>query len=194
MPVRPSMATLIGRLRTLISDPSAAAFADQDVQNFLDARQTVLRYAVLQPEVTVTQSGSQVQYLDFYSGYGDFESDWQIVDPSWNIVTPQTTDELVGHWTFAAGQLWPLRITGKIYDLYGSAADALEAWAAKVALDFDFSTDGQSFKRSQKAQALRDLADQYRRRARAQVAHDTRSDTYGDTAGIYPYVGFGWEW
>lgn len=196
MAVRSSMATLIGRLRTLIADPSGVSqtFSDQELQNFLDARQRIVRYDVLRPEPTVVAPGNTVSYLDMYAADGDWESDWKLYDPSWAQLTPTASDEIVGHWTFTTNQLWPVRIVGKNYDLYGSAADALEAWAAKVALDFDFSTDGQRFSRSQKRTALMELAEQYRRRQQPQAAQSKRSDTYGDTVGIYPYTGIWFDW
>ncbi len=62
------------------------------------------------------------------------------------------------------------------YDVYGAAADLLEMWAAKVALEFDFNTDGQSFHRSQRQVALLRLAAQYRRQQRPVTAKLIRSD------------------
>ena len=62
------------------------------------------------------------------------------------------------------------------YDAYAAAADLLEAWAAKEKLAFDFDADGQSFKRSQKAQALLELAREYRRQQRPLAGVLVRSD------------------
>jgi len=62
------------------------------------------------------------------------------------------------------------------YDAYAAAADLLEMWAAKEKLSFDFEVDGQSYKRSQKAQALLELAREYRRQQRPQQGVLVRSD------------------
>ena len=61
-------------------------------------------------------------------------------------------------------------------DVYAAAADLLEAWAAKEKLAFDFDADGQSFKRSQKAQALLGLAREYRKKQLPQQVGMVRSD------------------
>lgn len=53
---------------------------------------------------------------------------------------------------------------GYTYDVYAAAADVLEQWAAVVKLQYDFTTDDQSFKRSQKQQQMLELADEYRRK------------------------------
>lgn len=56
-------------------------------------------------------------------------------------------------------------MTGFAFDLHAAAAEVLEAWAGAVQLDFDVSTDGQSMKRSQKAEQLRAGADRHRRQS-----------------------------
>lgn len=76
-----------------------------------------------------------------------------------------------------------------------AAADCCDALAAKYARAYDFTTDGQSFKRSQAAQAYREQA--VRLRARAQgvsTADSTRVDGYSEdipnqqvqTSGVNP--------
>ena len=63
--------------------------------------------------------------------------------------------------------------------MYRAAADLLERWAAKVVLDFDFTSDSQSFRRSQKADALQKLAARYRRKQRPIALCLTRTDLAG---------------
>ncbi|MBX6770878.1 MAG: hypothetical protein IRY83_04080 [Chloroflexi bacterium] len=172
------MVELIARTRLLIGDPAGAeqTFTDDEVQAALDRYQTVVRYAPLHPEPTPLPTGL-VEYRDYYAGLGDWEADEQLYDAAWTALTPVTSDRLTGHWTFASpGQNPPLFILGKVYDVYGAAADLLEQWAAKVKQEFDFSTDGQSFQRSQKLRALLDLAREYRRRQRPSVAVQARAD------------------
>ena len=195
---RSTMATLIARVRTLIGDTAGASetFSDDDLQTFLDQRRADAFYSILAPRPTVTPGMASVEYLDFYSEVGNWEDGYTIVDPSWDTVTPQTSDPLVGHWTFAAGQMWPLRITGHNFDVYGACADACTAWAARVALSVDFSTDGQSFRLSQKRAALLAMAEEFRRLANPLVVQSMRSDTTGDLAGYYPWGGGSifWDW
>lgn len=62
------------------------------------------------------------------------------------------------------------------YDAYAAAADLLEMWAAKEKLSFDFEVDGQSYKRTQKAQALLGLAREYRKKQLPQQVGMVRSD------------------
>lgn len=176
---RASMADLITRLRRLINDPAGVnqTWTDDELQDFLDAHRLDVRHARLRPEPTWTGSG--VTYTDYYADYGDWESDVVLEDASGNDLTPATSDLLTGHWTFT-DQDPPVYITGKTYDLYAAAAAVLEAWAARVALEFDFTADGASFRRSQKREALLALAAEYRRRARANRAVMVRSDVADD--------------
>lgn len=176
MAVRASMADLITRVRTLIADPAGASqvFDDQTIQDYLDRHQTVVRYATLRPEATYV-SGT-VLYQDYYAGVGSWEADERLYDGAYNELTPTTVDRLTGHWMFATSQLPLVYIVGKHYDVYAAAADLLEVWAAKEKLSFDFDTDGQSFKRSQKAAALLALAREYRRQQRPASVAMVRTD------------------
>lgn len=64
-------------------------------------------------------------------------------------------------------------------NVYLAAAAACDAVAAKFARAYDFETDGQSFKRSQQAQAFRAMADTFRQRAQGiSVVTPTRQDGY----------------
>jgi len=178
---RASMSTLIAGVRGLIADPAGPGqvFSDDAVQDALDRYQTVVRYAPLHPEPTFLPSGV-AQYRDYYATIGDWEADEQLVNAAWQVLTPATADRLTGHWTFASpGVAPPVYITGKVYDVFGAAADLLEAWVAKVKLEFDFTTDAQGFQRSQKVAALTKLAAEYRRRQRPALAVQVRADVGG---------------
>ncbi|NLD42333.1 MAG: hypothetical protein GX657_02445 [Chloroflexi bacterium] len=61
-------------------------------------------------------------------------------------------------------------------DVYGAAADLLEMWAAKEKLAYDFGSDGATYRRSQKAEALLGLAARYRRQGRVRVILQVRGD------------------
>lgn len=79
-------------------------------------------------------------------------------------LTPVISDNLAGRWRFASPQ-HQVYLTGSRYDVYATAAELLSIWASQVALEFDYSADGASLYRSQKAKALREQAEQYRRMA-----------------------------
>ena len=70
----------------------------------------------------------------------------------------------------------PVFITGKLYDVYRSAADLLEMWSALYATRFDFTADGQSFRVSQAHAQLLDLAHTYRQKQRARSYGVGRTD------------------
>lgn len=161
----------------MIADPAGASqvFTDDEVQDALDAHRMDVRYLELTAAETLQQSGP-VLYKDYYAPYSPWESDETLVNGSWAAVTPTTAERFNGHWTFAAGQDPPVYIIGKVFDLYGAAADLLETWAAKLKLEFDFSADGQSFQRAQKATRLLELAGEYRQKQRPVVIRQVRAD------------------
>ena len=174
---RASMAELIVRCRRMIADPAggSAVFTDDELQEALDAHREDVRYLALTAAESIAPGGG-VTVLDYYADVGDWEADEQLVGPSFAVLAPATSDRLTGHWTFASSVLPPVYLTGKHYDLHGAAADILEAWAAKLKLAFDFSEDGQSFKRSQQAALLIDLAMEHRRKQWPTVAQQVRGD------------------
>ncbi|MHB8398435.1 MAG: hypothetical protein ACYDCI_05800 [Candidatus Limnocylindrales bacterium] len=168
MAARATMATLITRVRLMIGDPTGASqfFTDDgQIQDALDAHRLDARQGRLIPQPTYAAPGSYAFYFDYYAPVPDWESDWVIQDAVRTVQTPTTSDEITGHWTFATQHIPPLFIIGKAYDRHGAAVDLLETWAASVAQQFDFTTDGQQFARSQKRKGLLALADVYRARA-----------------------------
>lgn len=176
MTVRLSMADLIARVRLLIHDAAGAGqvFDDQAVQDALDAHRIDVRYLELEAVVTLAPTGTQ--YLDYYADRGAWEADETLLDGGYNTLVPDTADRLTGHWTFAASQNPPVYIVGKSYDVYATAADLLEAWAAREKLSFDVDADGARFKRSQKAARLLELAQTYRRQQRTTIIQQVRDD------------------
>lgn len=161
------MAALLSRLRRLVGDPAGASqsFSDDELQEALDSHRREARYARLTEVESIASSGT-VTSKDFEAGVGNWESGAQLTDSGFNVLSSGiTADLLTGRWTFAAEPKWPLHVTGWYYDLQGAAADVLDEWAAKEKLSFDFSADGQSFKRSQKAERLLALAAECRKQA-----------------------------
>jgi len=176
---RATLADLITRLRKLINDPAGVSqtWDDNELQDFLDANRLDVRHAALRPEAT--WSDGTVTYTDYYADYGNWESDVLLEEGHGDDLTPTASNLVAGHWTFA-GQDPNVYVTGKTFDLWATAADVLEAWAAKVALEFDFEADGGVYRRSQKREALLSVAAQYRRQARPRKATMVRDDV-GET-------------
>ena len=177
MATRVTMGDLLDRIRMLINDPVSAesVFEDQTLQQFLDAhRVDVIRQPM--QYVSAVVAGGTVEVHTFYMTVGDWESGVVLTDSDGDTVTPDTSDLVTGRWDFVADTDPPLFITGSYYDLYAAAADALEARAGMVALQYDFSADGATYNRSQQMQALLALARQYRGMARPTVVRMVRSD------------------
>jgi hypothetical protein len=196
MAVRSTMASLISRVRLLISDPAGASqtFADQDIQDVMDESRLDLKNVALQARPTY--SGSTIQYLDYYSDVGGWEDDFVLKQYLTLTVTPSLSEPIAGHWQFTLTTLPPVYLSGKLYDVYRSAADLLERWAAKVVFNYAFSSDGQSFQRQQVAPALQQLAKTYRGKQRAMTISFTRSDlnagaANGPSLGAKPIDYFG---
>lgn len=197
MAVRSTMVGLITLTRLKIFDLAGPSqqFADQDVQDRLDANRNDIRYEQLQiaPSIVNTSSTAnspQTIFADYYSQFEWWEADCVLQGQSstgaaWATLTPLASDYIVGHWQFeltpfvngtVPGQLPPVFITGKIYDVYAAAADLLEFWGAALACAYDISVDGQVLKRSQLMAAKLNMARYYRSLAQPMIATMTRSD------------------
>jgi len=203
MAVRPSMAALIQRVRGLtyagtaeFSVGSDSYYSDQHVQDYLDAHRRDVQYAPLAPVPlnTVNNGSGSVSYYDYQAPYGNWEATSggtavlivhdaigsAIGTAAWSL------DPLRGLVTFGQETLGSARyVTGRVYDLYGAAADLLESWAAREARAFDYSGDGQTLTRSQKAKGLRDQAAEYRAKAWPVTVRMTRSDLACGDEGRY---------
>jgi hypothetical protein len=192
MTVRASMLALIDRVRTLIADSSQQVFSDQQIQEALDARRIEKRHVALRPDPTF-QPGGAVVFKDYYSDTQYWEDDVLFQDQTYATITPLIAEAFVGHWQFEAQPNGiGIRATGKAYDLYGAAADLLEAWAAQVMLQFDATTGRDSFTRSQKFTQISALAARYRAQALVQTSRIVQSDVPTDVstnAVVYPYYG-----
>jgi hypothetical protein len=171
MAARDGMTDLIARLRVMIGDPmpgdpALAAFTDDELEAALDERRTDVSEGGLRGEPT-TLAG-RIQYLTFYAPRKAWESDAILTDGLGVVLAPATggTDALNGRWTFEDSIYTPVYVTGRYYDLYGTASAVLETWAAKVALEFDFGTDQQQFDRTGKREGLLKVAREFARKAR----------------------------
>jgi hypothetical protein len=179
MAVRASLATIITRVRVLINDPAGASqqFTDQDIQNVLDDTRTDVSNVALTPFWTYT--GGTVQYLDYYHDLGSWDDSVVLKQFLSVVVTPSASEPIVGHWSFAVSTRPPVYLTGTTYDIYCAAADLLDRLTAKFMLNYDFSSDGQSFKSSQAVTMIQNLAKSYRSNQRPKSMGTTRGDLQG---------------
>jgi len=168
------MSNLISLVRDLIGDPAGTSqvFTDDQIERSLDVHRWDLRYAPLKPLPTIVSGNTE--YRDWY-GEPYWESDATLYDGAYNQLTPTSSDYLHGRWSFSSHKPAVL-ISGKVYDPYGAAADLLEMWAGKVALEYDVDLDGAKMSRSQKQRALKVLADEYRKQQRIIVGVQERGD------------------
>lgn len=198
MAVRTTMVDLIALTRLMIFDPAGASqqFSDQQVQDALDRARDDIRYEqlVMAPSIvntTSTQNVAQTIFADFFSRYGYWEADivlqGYLSGAYWKVLTPVSMELVIdeAHIVFEAsvftsgtvpGQLPPVFATGKVYDVYSAAAALLRFWAATLSSAYDFSSDSQSFKRSQLLSMKLALAKEYSRQAKPRRAKMIRSD------------------
>lgn len=196
MPVRVTMADLISRVSMMIGDPNNTQFTQQQVQDYLDANRDDIRFEPLKIGPTIVSNASTGNqpvtiFADYWSRYSWWEQDVVIsgtntsTNVAWAVLNPAGSDYIVGHFQFeltpfvngtAPGQYPPIFATGKVFDQYATAADLLEFWAASLTGAYDFSTNGQTFHRSQLLTAKLKLADQYRKRAKPRRVQMQRDD------------------
>ena len=187
MAIRTTMATLVARIRVMISDPSGASavFTDDTIQEVLDLSRVTVRYGILRCEPTLMPGGI-LSYTDFFADVGGWEdaTATTLYSPSYAVLTPTVFDVITGHWSFTTTQVLPVFIVGNYYDIYSAAADLCERMAATMARAYDFMSDGKKFSRSQMMTALLRMAATYRSQARARTIPIIREDIDSN--------GFGW--
>lgn len=176
---RSGMSDLIQRVRTLTGAGTAgysvgtANYWDADqVQDVLDRHRYPIERALMDPVATYT--GGSVIYTRYSApaGYLEAGTALSVTDGVGNEIGTAlwSADYQRGEFTFTTDQGSAGRyITGRTYDVHAAAAELLEAWASHEAQAFDFTTDGQSFARSQRAQGLRAQASDLRKRARVKT-------------------------
>src|SRR5260370_2091814 len=175
---RASMAALISRIRDLTNDNlpagSGQVWSDNQIQDVLDEGRIDVYNGHLTEKPTF--SGSTIQYLDYVSEYGGWETDYVLKQYLTVAITPSFVEPIAGHFQFAVNEFPPVFITGKIYDVYRSAADILERQAAQWALRVSMTVDGQTIQRGQAVMALLNLAKTYIRKQRPRTITMKRGD------------------
>lgn len=165
--MRASMAGIIQAVRLLIGDPASddEQFSDNDLQALTTAHRLDVYYLALTPLPSVAPGGA-VSYLEWVADFPGLQwaTDAVLTDGAYNVLTPAASDWERGRWTFAATQTAVL-LKGSAYDTAGIAADACEAWIARLKGAYDFSADGASYQRSQQVAALQVLVQRLRGRS-----------------------------
>lgn len=175
---RANLIDLIDIVRDL-TGADQSEFTDSQIETALDATRIDRFYEWLKPEPTPTNVDPDV----FYSDVDYWDAGYSLTDSSYVALAEATSGDvsepLRGRFVLAATTTGSCLITGRTYDPYAAAATILEQWASKVALDFDFSADGQSFSRSQKQKALLAMAATMRSRSKPRRARLVRPDEAG---------------
>lgn len=178
---RATMTDLITLLRARVGDTDTPAqYTDDALEGYLDRNRIVIRHemslVVLYPGPPRIVNGA-LKSLVYYTEYGPWESDTKAYDGAYALLTPASVNYITGVWEFADEPAWPVYVQGAAYDINLAAAEALEDWATALSRDYDFSSNEQSFSRSQQVKMLRDAARQYRVAGRVQSATKVRIDT-----------------
>lgn len=184
----------------MIADPFSdnMQFDDNTIQQRLDDSRIDVRYEGLTIAPSIVNAAStnntpQTIFADYYSKYGYIEADvvLQGIDLNnnpWKVLTPVASELLLptAHWQFepsnlftngtVPGQLPPVFMTGKSFDVNCAAADLLEYWAVSLSSAYDISVDGQNLRRSQLMTAKFAAAEYYRKLARPKTGKMVRED------------------
>lgn len=162
MPVRSSMGYIITFVRELINDTSATPkFTDQQIQDRLDLGRLDLYADPLKSSDTLDTDGT-INWTDFYARYPFWETNFQIQESSGALNPPDTSEPLLGKFTYNTTQNQPLVITGRVYNVYGCAANLLTVWVAEIRSQISmWSADGTTIQRIGQVKDLQSLAAQY---------------------------------
>lgn len=163
---RETLNEIITEIRRTINDAGASpVFTADDLQAFLDRNRLEVCYLEL-ARLEKRLVGGASDYRIFTAHLPFWERNALFYDAQYNLLTPVAakSDWLAGRWEFDAAQS-AVYLSGFCFDFHSAAADALEAWAAKEKLNFDFYAHDQSYKESQKTEMLLTLAKEMRRKA-----------------------------
>jgi len=156
MAVRAGMDALITRWRRMVNDADGNVWTTQEAQDILD----LVRVDFYQEPLEIQRrqiAPNVVDYRIYRCRYTDLEGTasgtlvWRLYDSTGTSVSSAyTVDYQRGLLTFTYDQAGSTRyLDGRSYDVAAAAAIGWRELMATKASYFDFSTDGQSFSRSQ---------------------------------------------
>lgn len=180
MAVREGMIWLINHLRAMVDDERETYLTDEQLERVLDNHSREILDAQMQ--AIPTYVGGTARFADFKAdGWLEGPPNLAITDGArsplslpagleygqqytgQSVGTAAYVDLMSGRFRFETEPQRPVYLTGKSYDLYGAAAEALRIQAAQVAQHFDVATDGVTYNRSQKHEQLLAQAAAYER-------------------------------
>ena len=163
------LARLVAVVRQLIGDTGASpVFSDAELEEFL------VPYA--RTHVRLALEPAEPLPAKLWVAREGYWADGARVETGADGVTVASEQPIAGRWELSEPVFGPVRVTGRTYDVYAAAADALEVWAARERMNYDVTIDGHSLRRSQAVDRLVELAREYRRRARPRSARLLRRD------------------
>lgn len=196
MTARATQAQLIQELRditnasgTLWTNGTATYWDDAHLGQVLDMYRVDFERVLMQPNPSPAAGGS-LSWFNYYLPHKMLESAsgttiFTVFDATGSAIagTAFTVDYRRGQVAFTTNTGGSTYFaSGRSYDVYGAAGEVLERWAAHEMLSFDFSADGQSFRRSQKIENLKAMAVDCRGKAWPQKISTVRSDLVGQGA------------
>ena len=201
MSLRPTMLPLIEWIRDLIGDPvdGNELLQAEQIQQKLDLhRRDVYRVRLEEAPILSNDAAAntaQIIYLDYYApcslqGWA-WEQDEIEQDGYWVQLTPVKFEPLVGHWVFSylptpgvlvpkaqsPGQLPPVMVSGKVYDLNAAAYECCRLLLGKLArCTYTITMDGQTLNRYQIMQNVKDVMAECARNIKPRAIRVTRAD------------------
>lgn len=164
MTVRPTMTYLIAYVRDLIQDPAGPnqQFTDDQIQDRLDQHRLDV-YLESLTEADTLAVGGKIEWHDFFSRKGCWETDVLIQRLNGVIVVPDTSEPLIGKFHFDTAQTQiPLVATGRVYDTYLVASKLLYNWVADLRRKIQsWTADGTTVQRVSQIKDLNNLAAKY---------------------------------
>lgn len=163
---RETLTDIIAEVRRTINDTGVSlVFTVDDLQAILDRNRREANFMRL-TKLENRLVGGAIDHRVFKADAPFWERSALFYDAEYNLLTPvaSKSDWLAGRWEFETAQQ-SVYLSGFFFDFYASCADALETWAAKEKLNFDFYANDQSYKESQKCEMLLALANRMRQKA-----------------------------
>lgn len=157
------MAYLITFVRELINDPAGVSqkYTDQQIQDRLDLNRLDLYASPLKEADTLDTDGT-IDYKDFFARLPLWETDFTVQKISGALNPPNTSEPLIGKFSYTTHQVEPLVITGRVYNVYGVASTLMTMWIAEIRSQVQsWSADGTTVQRIGQIKNMQELANQY---------------------------------
>jgi hypothetical protein len=180
---RSTMTALIARVRSLLNDPDAAIFTDDQIEDLLDERSVVVSVPLATSTDTLTHRATTADMLEtdalVYAGVSGYGTTGLLDTPVsvevaaaaltgatlLTATTDYTLDAARGIVTTLGAETRGLWLVGRSYDIYGAAADGWEQVASGKTGKIDLGDAAGNVKGSQLFTQALVMADRLRRRA-----------------------------